>query len=129
MACTTYCVEIEEIFDAMIRLANEVLPENRRGVEYYIHRAWRMVTVFVQSFKREEETDEARSKFESHITAEEARLRRNLEDIRYQIDGPDTFQVVTGEGKLEAVRLSTIYFSVRTLYIPVRSFSRCSTFL
>ena len=36
MTCTTYCVKIEEIFDAMIRLAYEVLPENRRGVNMRI---------------------------------------------------------------------------------------------
>ncbi|KAF9793108.1 hypothetical protein BJ322DRAFT_1154215 [Thelephora terrestris] len=36
MTCTTDCVKIEEIFDAMIRLAYQVLPENRRGVNMRI---------------------------------------------------------------------------------------------
>lgn len=115
MTCTTYCVQIEETFDAMIHLANRVLPENRRTVERYIQRVWSMVTAFAQSIKREEGTDKLRFKFESHVTAEEARLRRNLEDVKYRIDGSDTFRVIAGEGRLETViRVPIGPFSARS---------------
>jgi hypothetical protein len=103
MTCTTYCVKIEEIFDAMIRLAYEVLPENRRGVNLYIASTWHMITVFVQSIKREKGTEDLRTKFESHVTAEEARLRRNFEDLNYRIDDSDTLRVIAGEGRIEMV--------------------------
>jgi hypothetical protein len=103
MTCTTYCVKIEEIFDAMICLAPEVLPENRPSVEEYIHWAWKRVTVFVQSIKREKGTEELRFKFESYVTAEEERLQQNLEDLRYYIDNSDTFQVIAGGGRVETV--------------------------
>lgn len=103
MTCTSYCVQIEEIFDAMTRLADGVLPENRLAVSGYINTVWRFVTVFVQSIQREEGTEGLGSKFESHVTAEEARLRRNFEDIKYQVDDSDTLRVIAGEGRVEMV--------------------------
>ena len=96
-------MKIEEIFDAMIRLAYKVLPENRQAVSTYIDVVWQYVTLFVQSIKREEGTEELRSKFEPHVASEEARLRRNLEDINYRIDVSDTFRVIAGEGRVEMV--------------------------
>ena len=105
MTCTTYCEKIEEIFDAMIRLAYEVLPKNRKEVNAYIDMVWQDVTIFVQSIKREDGTEELRSKFESHVTAEEVRLKRNFEDIKYNIDSYDTVQVIAGGGRAEMVRL------------------------
>ena len=103
MTCTTYCEKIEEIFDAMIRLAYEALPENRKEVNLYIARVWRNVIVFVQSIKREKGTDELKTNFEPHVTAEEARLQRNFEDIKYDIDAYDTVGLISGEGRIEMV--------------------------
>ena len=103
MTCTMYCKKIEEIFDAMIRLAYEVLPENRKVVNAYITAVWTHVTVFTQSIARDEGTEDLKTKFESYVTAEEARLHRNLEDIKYDIDSYDTVQVIAGEGRVEMV--------------------------
>ena len=103
MTCTMYCKKIEEIFDAMIRLAYEVLPENRKVVNAYITTVWTHVTVFTQSIVRDEGTEDLKTKFESHVTAEEARLHRNLEDIKYDIDSYDTVQIIAGEGRVEMV--------------------------
>ena len=103
MTCTMYCVKIEAIFAAMTYLARRVPPENQRAVEYYIHTTWRFVTALVQSIEREEGTDYLKSKFESHVVAEEKRLRRNLEDIKFRIDGPGPFWAVSGEGRVERV--------------------------
>ena len=107
MTCTVYCEKIEELFDAIIRLAYEVLPENRKEVNRYIANVWTHVTVFVQSIKREKGTEELKSKFESHITAEEERLQRNFEDIKYDIDSYDTVQLIAGEGRAEMVIKAT----------------------
>lgn len=116
MACTTYCVKIEEMFDAMIRLAHEVLPENRLPVSCYINTVWRFVMAFAQSIKKEDGTEGLRSKFEPYITAEEARLQRNFEDIKYQIDDSDTLRVVAGEGRAEAVT-NTIFCPVHRMIL------------
>ena len=103
MTCTTYCVKIEEIFEAMISLSDQVLPENRQAARGYIDEVWKQVTTFVQSIEREEGTEQLRCKFESHVAAEESRLGRNFEDINYRINGSDTVRVVSGEGRLETV--------------------------
>src|SRR5258708_175978 len=130
MTCTTYCVKIEEIFDAMIRLSDEVLPENLPAVYKYIDTVWRQVTVFVQSIEREEGTEELRSRFKPHVTAEESRLRRNFEEINYRIDGSDTVRIVSGEGRLETV-IETVFDAIpcavltRTWAAP-RRFSQIS---
>jgi len=103
MTCTSYCEKIEEILDAIINVAGEVLPENRKGVNEYISDVWSCVMVWVRSIKRENGTEELRSKFESHVTAEEARLHRNLEDIMYDMDSYDTVKLVAGNGRPETV--------------------------
>ena len=130
MTCTSYCVKIEEIFDAMIRLSYEVLPQNRQAISDYINRVWRLVTVFVRSIEREEGTERLRSKFESYVAAEESRVQRGFEEFKYQIDGSDTIQFVCGEGRLEMV-IDTGFPAVlailtRHLYRP---FSQCFTSL
>ena len=102
MTCTSYCEKIEEIFDAMIRLSDEVLPENRRGVNEYIWYTWMEATIFTRSIKWEEGTDEFRARFQSHVDAEEERLRKNLEDIKYNIDSYDSVRLIS-HGRIEAV--------------------------
>ena len=127
MTSTTYCEKIEEIFDAMIRLAYEVLPENRKEVNRYVANAWTLVTVFVQSIKRERGTEELRSKFGSHVTAEEARLQKNFEGIKYDIDSYDAVQLIAGEGRVEAV-IDAVYAPVSSTILkltPPRPSSRC----
>ena len=104
MTCTMYCVKIEEIFDSMVHLSYEVLPENRRIVNAYIQEAWRHVGPFARSIEKDEEgTAELRSRFESYVAAEEARLQRNFEAIKYRIDGSDTARLISEDRRLETV--------------------------
>ena len=98
-----YCEKIEEMFDAMVPLYYESLPENRHHTGSYIHRVWKTLAVFTQSIKKERGTDELRSKFDSHVAAEEAKLRQNFEDVKYRIDGPDEIRLISGRGRLETV--------------------------
>ena len=126
MTCTAYCEKIEEIFDAMIRLAHQVLPENRKEVNSYIGTVWMTVTVFAQSIKREEGTEDLRSRFEPHVTAEEERLRRNFEDIKYDIDSWDTARLIAGEGRVETVTSCLCLHSrYKSESRPFRPFFRC----
>ena len=104
MACTSYGKKIEDIFDAMIRLSDEVLPENRKGVNDYICGVWTEVCIFTRSIEWEEGTDEFMAKFQSHIDAEEEKLRENLEDIKYDIDSYESARLVSGHGQIETVR-------------------------
>lgn len=84
MTCTTYCVRIEEMFDAMICLAYEGLPENRGTVKEYVDSVWQMATVFVQSIKRGEGTEDLGSKFESYVTTEEKKTWAELRGDQVQ---------------------------------------------
>ena len=103
MTSTSYCKKIEEIFDAMIRLSEEVLPENRKEVNRYIGFAWEEVTTFARSIKWENGTEDIRAKFQSHVDVEEARLQKNLEDIKYDIDSDDVVPLISGHGRIETV--------------------------
>ena len=89
----------------MIRLADEVLPENRKQVNEYIGSIWVEATIFVRSFKWEKGTEDLKTKFRSHVDAEEARLQKNLEDIKYTIDDDDVVRLISGNGRIETVRL------------------------
>ena len=126
MTCTDYCEKIEEIFDAMIRLAYKVLPENRKEVNQYITGVWTEVTVFVQSIRREKGTEDLKSRFGSHVAAEEARFRRDFEEIKYDIDSYVTAQLIAGEGRVETVTCFLCFCSREDSELsPFRPFSRC----
>ena len=103
MTCTTYCEKIEEIFDAMIRLSDEVLPENRKEVNEYIGYVWNEVIIFARSIKWDKGADDLRAQFQSHVAAEEARLQKNFEDIKYDIDSYDSVSLISGHGRIETV--------------------------
>ena len=109
MTCTSYCKKIEEIFDAMVHLSEEALPENRSVVNEYISYAWTEVGIFTRSIQWEEGTETLREKFQSHVDAEEERLRKNFEGIKYDVDDYDSVLLVSRPGLIEAVRSFSIY--------------------
>ena len=87
----------------MTRLSDEVLPENRHQVNEYIGDVWEGVTVFVRSFRWEKGTEDLKTKFRSYVDAEETRLQKNLEDIKYVIDSDDAVRLISGHGRIETV--------------------------
>jgi len=89
----------------MIRLSEEVLPENRKDVNGYIGDVWEQVMIYVRSFKWRKSTEDLKAKFKSHVAAEEARLQKNLEDIKYDIDSYDVVRLISGNGRIETVWL------------------------
>jgi len=97
----------------MIRLSDEVLPENREQVNKYIGYVWMEATTFVRSFRWERGTEDLATKFRSHVDAEEARLQKNLEDIRYDIDSDDVVHLISGNGRIETVFSRSLYASTR----------------
>ena len=97
----------------MIRLSDEVLPENRKQVNDYIGNVWPEATIFVRSFRWEKGTEDLRTKFRSHVDAEEARLQKNLEDIKYDIDSDDVVHLISGNVRIETVWLRSLYASTQ----------------
>ena len=116
MTCTSYCEKIEEIFDAMIRLADEVLPENRKELIEYLSSVWGPVMVWVgstgsgwvRSTKSGWVIQELRGKFNSYVIAEEAKLHRDLEGIKYDISCLDTVRLIARNTRPETVIVQTL---------------------
>lgn len=97
----------------MIRLSDEVLPENREQVNNYLCYTWMEVTTFVRSFRWERGTEDLATKFQSYVDVEEARLQTNLEDIKYDIDSGDVVRLISGNGRIETVFLGSFCISTR----------------
>ena len=107
----------------MIRLSDEVLPENRTVVNQYIDFVWPQAITFVRSFKWEKGTEDLGTKFQSHTTAEEERLQQNLEDVKYGIDSYELVRLISGHGRIETVCFPT--FRTRNPLTLDRPCSRC----
>jgi hypothetical protein len=93
----------------MIRLSEEVLPENRKRVNEYIGRTWRGATALTQPFNKWAGTTNIWAQFTSHVAAEETRLQKNLEDIKYDIDGYDSVRLISGQGRIETVQSLSLH--------------------
>ena len=109
----------------MIRLSDEVLPENRKEVNEYIGCVWAEVTMFARSIKWDKGTDDLRAQFQSHVAVEEARLQKNFEDIEYDIDSYDSVSLISGHGRIETVL--SLAPHPRTQLTSNRLYSRCYT--
>lgn len=88
----------------MFHLLEQVKPMNRRIVDQYLVKAWNLVMGITISIQKQRVTDALKTRFEPWITAEEERLKKNLEEIRYDIDAYDTVRLVTGPGRIEMVK-------------------------
>lgn len=108
MTCTSYCEKIDEIFDAMIRLTDEVLPENRKELIDYLSYVWGASMVWVGSIKRRQAIQEIGDKFESYVIAEEERLHRDLEEIKYDIGSVETVMLIARNSRPETVIVQTL---------------------
>ena len=104
MAMSRYASQIDELLEKMFAVKSSVLPANRRSVERYLNSVWSLITELTTGFRRAEWTDTLRTKFESYVTEEEARMREKLETVRYDIDAADTLTLIAGPGRIEKVR-------------------------
>ncbi|KAI0757704.1 hypothetical protein C8Q80DRAFT_1216217 [Daedaleopsis nitida] len=110
MVMSEYASKMDVILAKMFSLKAHVLPANRSMVEKYLYMVWDRVTLFTAAFRRTPTTDESLvGRFESYTTAEETRLRRNLETVRYDIDAWDTLELVRGPGRIEKHFFPLIY--------------------
>ena len=108
MTMTHYVIEIDRILDKMFAVKPHVLPANRRSVELYLDQIWSPITALTTGFRRADRNDVLEERFQSYVLAEEDRLRDALERVRYDIDAPDTLQLITGPGRIEKVRCASV---------------------
>lgn len=105
MAMTQYVIQIDDLLAKMFAVKAQVLPANRRFVDYYLDRVWSWVTELTTGFRRAEWSDAMRDRFQSYISEEEAKMRSKLALVRHDIDAADTLLLIIGTGRVEKVRI------------------------
>lgn len=86
----------------MFNMRSHILSHNRYWTEYYLDLVWPVAAELILALRRRELPD-LEHKFLPYFLKEEERLKRNLQDIRYDIDALDTVHVVAGPGRIETV--------------------------
>ncbi len=84
-------------------MRSSLLPENRYWADYYLKTVWPVAFELIKSFRPANIPEHVQAKFQSYTEHEESRMRKNLEDIRFDIDALDTVYVVAGPGRIEKV--------------------------
>ncbi|RDX45005.1 hypothetical protein OH76DRAFT_1457767 [Lentinus brumalis] len=101
MAMTHYVSRIDDLLAKMFAIKSDVLPANRRFVDYYLDSVWSWITELTTGFRRAEWSDTMRDRFQSYVLEEEVKMRRKLELVRHDIDAADTLLLVIGTGRVE----------------------------
>lgn len=101
-----YGESILELFDHLFSLRSSLLPENRYWADYYLKTVWPVAFELIKSFRPANVPEHIQAKFRAYTEYEETRIRKNLEDIRFDIDALDTVYVVAGPGRIEKVSSS-----------------------
>ncbi|CAL1709515.1 unnamed protein product [Somion occarium] len=109
LAATKYKEKIEHILALMYGLRSRLLPENHYWADYYLRKVWSSVVEITAGLQTPDLPDHLEAKFEPYISHEEERIRKNLQDIRFDIDALDTVYVVAGPGRIEKHLLALIY--------------------
>ena len=87
----------------MHAMRSSILPENRYWVDYYLSKVWPTIVDLSEGLQESELPEELHDRFLPFMEHEETRIRRNLQDIRFDIDALDTVYVVAGQGRIEKV--------------------------
>ena len=86
----------------MFAILPKILPANLKAVNTYLSKIHQSATNLYSSVSVCYWSNQSR--FKSFVDAEEARLKKNLEAVRYDIDAADTLLLITGPGRIERVR-------------------------
>lgn len=114
VTATAYRDEIRRIFATMFSMKHHVLPGNRPLVDAYLHNVWVEGAKIIESLQPAKAMlSQLEHRFNEYTLAEEERILKNLEGIRYNIDALDTVATVTGPGRFEKV--STILVAVQAI--------------
>ncbi|RPD59323.1 hypothetical protein L226DRAFT_548402 [Lentinus tigrinus ALCF2SS1-7] len=101
MAMTHYITRIDTLLAKMFAIKTEVLPANRRFIDYYLDRVWSWVTELTTGFRRAEWSDAMRDRFQGYVAEEEVKMRHKLDLVRHDIDAADTLLLIIGTGRVE----------------------------
>lgn len=93
----------------MFSLLPDIRPANLPAVHDYIESVYRPISTLVVSVNSAPIDEALHAHFKKYTEAEELRLKRNLEAVKYDIDALDTLSLVTGPGSIEKVRIEFLY--------------------
>lgn len=96
IAASEYANKIHAIFSKMFQLKEKVHPGNIRHVNRYLSNVWYSIVQLTMAIEPQSADEELVRRFEAHNSAEEEKLRKNLENIPFTIDSRDTLTLVTG---------------------------------
>ncbi|KAF8210104.1 hypothetical protein K438DRAFT_140561 [Mycena galopus ATCC 62051] len=108
-----YAAKIRELTAKMFALRTRVLPANRTSVNSYLETIYQGVTSLESGLAPCYVNEALQEKFSSYTTAEEDRLRGNLEAVDYDLDAANTLTLVTGQGRIEIFLLPVIYLLLK----------------
>ena len=96
-------MKIYRIVRDMFALKPWIHPENRPMVDKYLDEMWLPLMLSVMGLQPLPLNEKMQRRFKEYVDAEEQRLKRNLETVRYRIDDLTTLSIVTGPGQIEKV--------------------------
>ncbi|KAI0701233.1 hypothetical protein BC835DRAFT_271177 [Cytidiella melzeri] len=104
---------ILELFNHLFSMRSSLLPENRYWADYYLKTVWPVAFELIKSFRPANVPEHIEAKFKAYTEHEESRMRKNLEDIRFDIDALDTVYVVAGPGRIEKYLFTLVYLLLK----------------
>ncbi|GBE85444.1 hypothetical protein SCP_0706310 [Sparassis crispa] len=108
-----YVDRINELLGKMFAIKGDIHAANGPYVDQYLDTVWIGVTRLTYSIRPMQSSDDIQARFKSHMDAEEERIRRNLEAIRYDIDDVETLPLITGPGRIEKNIFPLIYLLLK----------------
>ncbi|KAI0265443.1 hypothetical protein BC834DRAFT_825092 [Gloeopeniophorella convolvens] len=99
-----YANRLEDLFARIEGIYSQVLAPNREVVAFYQAKVRRLLHTFTSTLRGEEYAPHW-DKFSTYVEEQEKLLIANLQTIDYSIDAVDTIALVTGENRLEKVRV------------------------
>jgi len=120
-------VKIAGIFNAMFDMVPNIRAENRGDVSDYLSDMYREITTLSDAVDYSSDGSSVFSRFEGFVQSEEDRLRKNLEAIKYNVETTEIVPIITGPGRIEKVRGTSLSL-VPDLFGLSRTSYRCYTF-
>ncbi|KAJ7777866.1 hypothetical protein DFH07DRAFT_796416 [Mycena maculata] len=105
----TYATKIKEILAKMFAIVGKMLPINKGLANTYLRVIYNDVYTLSASVNECYVNNGLQERFASYVASEEARLRTNLEAIKYDIDAIDTVPLITGQGRIDRYILPLVY--------------------
>ncbi|OSX66346.1 hypothetical protein POSPLADRAFT_1133525 [Postia placenta MAD-698-R-SB12] len=116
ISATIYRDKIHEIFEKMFAMRQHLHEANVLMVDSYLSAVWTDICGITTSLEPFYATPQLLERFQSYIDAEEERLKKNLEAIKYHIDDSTTLALVTGPGRIEKYLFPLIYLLLKHDY-------------